>query len=43
MSGQQEMEPRWKRCVRSTDENLGMALGKLYVARTLALTAKNGL
>ena len=31
MSGQKEIEPRWKRCVRSTDRNLGMALGELYV------------
>ena len=28
MAGQKEMEPRWKRCVRSTDRNLGMALGR---------------
>ena len=34
MSGQQEMEPRWKRCVKSTDFRLGMALGQLYVDRT---------
>ncbi|MGA7293556.1 MAG: M13 family metallopeptidase [Terriglobales bacterium] len=40
MSGQQEMEPRWKRCVRSTDRNLGMALGKLYVARTFGTDGK---
>ena len=33
LSGQQEIEPRWKRCVRATDANLGMALGKLYVDR----------
>ena len=31
MAGQKEIEPRWKRCVRSTDHNLGMALGELYV------------
>lgn len=40
MSGQQEMEPRWKRCVRSTDRNLGMALGKLYVDRTFGTEGK---
>ncbi|MGA7569010.1 MAG: M13 family metallopeptidase [Terriglobales bacterium] len=40
MSGQQEMEPRWKRCVRSTDRNLGMALGKLYVDRTFGTDGK---
>src|SRR5579862_1452120 len=33
MSGQQEIEPRWKRCVKATDSNLGMALGQLYVDR----------
>jgi putative endopeptidase len=31
MAGQKEIEPRWKRCVRSTDRSLGMALGELYV------------
>lgn len=31
MAGQKEIEPRWKRCVHSTDRNLGMALGQLYV------------
>ena len=40
MSGQQEMEPRWKRCVKSTDTHLGMALGKLYVDRTFGAEGK---
>ena len=40
MSGQQEMEPRWKRCVKATDANLGMALGKLYVDRTFGADGK---
>jgi putative endopeptidase len=40
MSGQQEMEPRWKRCVKSTDVALGMALGKLYVDHTFGAEAK---
>ncbi len=40
MSGQQEMEPRWKRCVKSTDVNLGMALGQLYVNRTFGAEGK---
>src|ERR1022692_2333442 len=31
MAGQKEIEPRWKRCIRSTDRSLGMALGQLYV------------
>jgi putative endopeptidase len=40
MSGQQEIEPRWKRCVKSTDVKLGMALGKLYVDRTFGAAGK---
>jgi putative endopeptidase len=40
MSGRKEMEPRWKRCVKATDENLGMALGKLYVDRTFGADGK---
>jgi putative endopeptidase len=40
LSGQQEMEPRWKRCVKATDRNLGMALGKLYVDRTFGAEGK---
>ena len=40
MSGQQELEPRWKRCVKSTDGALGMALGKLYVDRTFGADGK---
>ena len=40
MSGQQEIEPRWKRCVKSTDFALGMALGKLYVDRTFGAQGK---
>jgi putative endopeptidase len=40
LSGQQEIEPRWKRCVKSTDSALGMALGKLYVDRTFGPEGK---
>jgi putative endopeptidase len=40
MSGQKEIEPRWKRCVASTDENLGMALGELYVDKTFGPQGK---
>jgi predicted metalloendopeptidase len=40
MSGQKEMEPRWKRCVKSADTHLGMALGKLYVDRTFGAEGK---
>lgn len=40
MSGQKEIEPRWKRCVQSTDQNLGMALGELYVDKTFGPQGK---
>ena len=40
MSGQKEIEPRWKRCVKATDSSLGMALGKLYVDRTFGAEGK---
>jgi putative endopeptidase len=33
MRGTKEMEARWKRCVRATDNDLGEALGKLFVER----------
>jgi predicted metalloendopeptidase len=40
MSGQKEIETRWKRCVKSTDQNLGMALGQLYVDKTFGPEGK---
>jgi putative endopeptidase len=40
LSGQHQIEPRWKRCVKSTDASLGMALGKLYVDRTFGAEGK---
>lgn len=40
LSGQKEIEPRWKRCVNSTDRELGEALGQLYVDRTFGVEAK---
>jgi predicted metalloendopeptidase len=40
LSGQKEMEPRWERCVRSTNSSLGMALGQLYVDRTFGPEGK---
>src|SRR5579859_6210433 len=33
LSGAQEQEPRWKRCVASTDRALGEALGQIYVKK----------
>jgi putative endopeptidase len=47
LEGQPEQKPRWKRCVAATDDELGEALGQVYVeqrftpkdkARTLELT-----
>ncbi len=32
LTGAQELKPRWKRVISSTDSSLGEALGKLYVA-----------
>jgi putative endopeptidase len=40
MSGQQQQEPRWKRCVKATDRNLGMALGQLYVDQMFGAEGK---
>src|SRR5208337_503466 len=34
------MEPRWKRCVRFVDRNLGEALGQVFVARTFGPDVK---
>lgn len=39
-SGAKEMLPRWKRCLRETDHQLGEALGQAYVARTFSPAAK---
>ncbi len=33
LTGAKEIQPRWKRCVSSTDRNLGEALGQVYVAK----------
>jgi putative endopeptidase len=33
LTGAQELPPRWRRCVSSTDNFLGEALGQAYVAR----------
>ena len=33
LTGEQELPPRWKRCVRSTDGALGELLGQAYVAQ----------
>jgi putative endopeptidase len=40
LTGTQEMLPRWKRVVRTTDRSLGEALGQIYVAKTFTPQAK---
>jgi putative endopeptidase len=40
LQGAQELEPRWKRCVGYTDNDLGEALGQAYVERTFSPDAK---
>ena len=40
LSGTKEILPRWKRCVQSTDRNLGEALGKAYVDKYFPPAAK---
>ncbi len=39
-SGAKQMLPRWKRCLRVTDRQLGEALGQAYVSRTFSPQAK---
>jgi endothelin-converting enzyme/putative endopeptidase len=40
LQGTQELEPRWKRCVTSVDNQLGEALGQAYVERMFSPEAK---
>jgi putative endopeptidase len=40
LRGQAEMKPRWKRCVESTDQFLGEALGKKYAGKYFPPAAK---
>jgi putative endopeptidase len=40
LSGTTEMKPRWKRCVESTDQLFGDALGKKYVEKYFPPEAK---
>jgi putative endopeptidase len=40
LSGTTEMKPRWKRCVESTDQYLGEALGQKYVEKYFPPEAK---
>jgi putative endopeptidase len=40
LQGTQEILPRWKRCVASTDRALGQALGQLYIKKTFTTEAR---
>lgn len=40
LTGAQELLPRWKRCVASTDQALGEAVGPLYVQKAFPPEAK---
>jgi putative endopeptidase len=40
LTGAQELQPRWKRCVRATDGDLGFALGQKYVEQAFPPEAK---
>jgi endothelin-converting enzyme/putative endopeptidase len=40
LGGAKEMKPRWKRCVESTDAQLGEALGRKYTERHFPPAAK---
>jgi putative endopeptidase len=40
LSGTKEIQPRWKRCVQSTDRSLGEALGQVYVDKYFPPAAK---
>jgi endothelin-converting enzyme/putative endopeptidase len=40
LTGAKELQPRWKRCVESTDRELGFALGQKYVEQAFPPQAK---
>ncbi|HYL16547.1 MAG TPA: M13 family metallopeptidase [Terriglobales bacterium] len=40
MGGQKELQPRWKRCVRFVDRDLGEALSQIYVQKTFGAEGK---
>lgn len=40
MGGAKTIEPRWRRCVKRTDSELGEALGQLYVRRAFGAGSK---
>jgi len=40
LTGATQLQPRWKRCVEATDDDLGFALGKKYVEEVFPPDAK---
>jgi putative endopeptidase len=40
LRGQQELQPRWKRCTENVDDHLGEALGQMYVEKYFSPEAK---
>jgi putative endopeptidase len=40
LTGAKQLQPRWKRCVQSTNRHLGFALGRDYVAKRFPPEAK---
>lgn len=40
LNGTKELQPRWRRCVVATDQNLGEALGEVYVKKAFPPEAK---
>ena len=40
LTGAKELQPRWKRCVKLTDNELGEALGKIYVEKEFSQNSK---
>jgi putative endopeptidase len=40
LSGQKEIQPRWQRCIRAADSNVGELLGQEYVKRAFTPEAK---
>ena len=40
LAGQKEPQPRWRRCVTATDNDLGEALGQAFVERTFGAEGK---
>ncbi len=40
LRGQQQLQPRWKRCTENVDDDLGEALGQVYVEKYFSPEAK---